>query len=380
MSPAVAPVTGLERLTLHATGEVTHVVLGHDLARRTAELFSSWRDARLLVVSDSVVGPLHAEGWCAALRAQGHRVHAASVPAGEEGKTLESLARLYAAAQGAGLERHDAVVAVGGGAVGDVAGMLAGTYLRGLDLVQVPTTLVALVTASVGGKVGVNFGGAKNLVGLFKQPALVLGDLDALRTLPRDEFLSGLGELVTVGVLGSPEVFEALETRGVLTADDTDALQPLIAAAIACKGELVEADPFDRTGVRARLNLGHTFGHAFETVSGFTFPHGLAVAVGLHAATLLAARHGLCAPALVGRVHAALAGLGLPSVFGGARPDEVLAAMRHDKKKSGGRLRLVLPRRVGEVALVDEDELAPGDLEAVLAQVTRPAPGRESRS
>lgn len=370
----------VERLSLSAAGESTEVLLGTGLLARAPELLARWRSARVFLVSDDVVGPLHAERSSAALAEHGFTLHDARVPSGEAAKSLDVLARLYAECQSAGLERRDVVVALGGGAVGDVAGMLAGTYLRGLDFVQVPTTLVAMATASVGGKVGVNFGGAKNLVGLFKQPALVLADLDLLRTLPEAEFRSGLGELVTVGVLGAPALYAALEARAArapLGPAEAGELLPLVAEAVRCKAALVEADPFDRSGVRARLNLGHTFGHAFETLSGFTLPHGLAVALGLLTAARLAAAAGLCAPELPARLRRTLRALELPLALGGLRLGDVLAALRADKKRSGGRLRFVLPRRVGDVALVAEDELPAGALEAALQRTLAGAAAEE---
>jgi 3-dehydroquinate synthase len=370
---------GLVRLTARAAGETSEVVLGRGLAAAAGDLLARHRGARVFLVTDARVGPLHAERWLGPLGRSGFDVHVVEVPAGEEAKTLAVLERLYGACRAARIERGDLVLALGGGAVGDVAGMLAATYLRGLELVQAPTSLVAMVTASVGGKVGINFGGAKNLVGAFKQPALVLADLDALSTLPEVEFRSGLGELVTVGVLGAPALFEALEARserGPLDPRDAAELAPLLAAAIECKAVLVEADPFDRTGVRARLNLGHTFAHALEALSGFRLPHGLAVAVGLHAATLLAAAAGLCESGLPGRVRRVLRALGLPAAVQAYDVAGIVAAMREDKKKRGGRLVFVLPIRVGEVKLVAEDDLPRGALEDVLQRTVAAGAGQ----
>jgi 3-dehydroquinate synthase len=345
----------LIRQTLPAGGETTELILGHGVLRQAVDLLDRYRGVRLLLVTDSQVAQLYTHSLRDSLIYAGYDAHVLLVPAGEEAKTLDTLTRLYTVCQALQVERHDVVVAVGGGAIGDVAGMLAGTYLRGLVFVQIPTTLVAQVTASIGGKVGVNFGGYKNVIGMFNQPALVLGDVTTLETLPSAEFRSGLGELVTVGVLGAPQIFEALETRG--TAD----LTSLIAQAIICKSRIVEADPFDQMGVRARLNLGHTFGHALEKLSDFTLPHGLAVAVGLHIACRLAVALDLCPAALCERIHATLRALDLPVGLTGYDPQVVLQAMRGDKKRSGGRLQWVLPVALGHVELVGEERV-PVDL------------------
>jgi 3-dehydroquinate synthase len=343
--------------------EHTDIVLGRGLLARAADLLEGNPTAQLLVVSDPTVAPLHAAPLVRALRAAGREAYLMTIPASEKGKSLEALAELYAACHDRQAERGDVVVAVGGGVVGDAAGMLAATYLRGLALVQVPTTLVAMVTAGIGGKVGVNLDGHKNLVGAFKQPSLVIVDLEALDTLPERERLSGLGELLGVGMLGDPEIFDAL--AGGPPAE----LDPLVASAIRGKMALVAADPFDERGIRARLNLGHTFGHAFEAASGFQLAHGFAVAVGLLAASRLAAGLGLCAATVPQRVHDALRALGLPTAIRGGAATQVLAAMRADKKRRGGKLRFVLPTAIGGVQLVGEEQIPSGLLHHVVAGV-----------
>lgn len=354
-----------------ATGATrTEILLGRGLLSNAAAYLGSYKSGRLMLVSDEHVAPLYGAPLREALRGAGFRAELLIIPAGEESKTLETLEGLYGDLLAGEVDRGDVIVAVGGGTVGDVAGMLAGTYMRGLEFIQVPTSLVAIITASVGGKAGVNFMGHKNLLGCFKQPALVLADTDTLVSLSREEFSSGLGELLTVGVLGAPRIFTALEARGA------HELEPLMAEAIRCKAAIVEADPFDRLGIRAKLNLGHTFGHALETLSGFTLPHGLAVAVGLHIAARLAAAIGLCPPELPGRISRLLSALGLPATLSGYRPEDVIGAMRYDKKRAGGRLRWVLPKTLGEVVLVDEREVASVLLEDVLKNLVGQEQGR----
>jgi 3-dehydroquinate synthase len=349
-----------ERLRFSFDSAVTEFVLGAGVLTEPLLYLKDYRDVKLLVVSDSNVARAYARPLIDTLERAGLGARLLLIPAGEEGKTLDTLTRLYAECLALEVERGDVVVAVGGGAVGDAAGMLAGTYLRGLEFIQVPTTLVAMVTASLGGKAGINFGGHKNLVGLFKHPSLVIADTDTLRTLPEAEFRSGLGELVTVGVLGAPEIIERLESGSSGT------LPRMVAAAVKCKGAIVKADPFDRLGIRARLNLGHTFGHALEKLSGFTIPHGLAVAAGLNIACDLAVRLGLCANSVAERVRRLSLALNLPTAAEGYSPEQMLTAMRGDKKRRGGHLQFVLPKALGEVVLVSEEQIPPAMLEDAL--------------
>lgn len=327
------------------------VLLGRGLLARASDFLQRHRSRQLLVISDEQVMPLYGTRLFETLKSDGYEVARTTIPVGEAAKSLDTLADLYDTCLSKRIERGDVIVAVGGGVVGDTAGMVAGTYLRGLELVQVPTSLVAIITASIGGKVGVNFKNHKNLIGAFKHPSLVLADTKTLSTLPPLEFRSGLGELITVGVLGAPEIFLSLESKGL-----TD-LELLMAAAIRCKQSIVEADPYDQLGIRAKLNLGHTFGHALETLSGFTLPHGLAVAVGLHIATTIAASLKICSDDLPDRIRRTLASLDLPTTLSGYRPEDVIQAMQSDKKRGQGQLRWVLPKSIGDVEIVEETQV-----------------------
>jgi len=341
------------RLNVPEAETSTEIIMGRGLLAQAPELLARYQNARFLLVSDERIAERYAGAARDALTGSGHDAPLITIQAREESKTLDTLAYLYEACQSFGVLRNDVVVAIGGGLVGDVAGMLAATYMRGLELIQVPTSLVAMVSASIGGKVGLNFKDYKNLVGAFKQPAMTIIDLETLSTLPEVEYRSGLGELVTVGALGSREIFETLESGG-----ETD-LDSLIWAALRCKKEIVEADPFDRLGIRAKLNLGHTFGHALEKLSDFSLPHGLAVAVGLHIAARLAAELGLCLQSLPDRICRTLRSLDLPVALRGYHPADMLKAMRGDKKRAGGRLRWVLPVDVGQVTLFGEENMPP---------------------
>lgn len=297
-----------------------------------------------IVTQPALIG--HASCLADALQAQGFRPTVIEIPAGEQYKTLATVADLYDAFIAAGLDRRSPVLALGGGVVGDVAGFAAASFLRGVPFVQIPTSLLAMVDASVGGKTGVDLPQGKNLVGAFKQPALVLMDPETLASLPSDEFRSGLAEVVKHGMIGDPDLFEVMEGRAVL------ALSDLLARAVQVKVDVVQQDPFEQ-GRRAVLNLGHTFAHPLETLSNYQMRHGEAVSIGLVMATRLAARLGVCEAALVVRLESALERLGLPTRAPGFDPAQVVAGMSTDKKRVQGRLRFVLPRALGDVEVFD---------------------------
>ncbi|MDQ7028663.1 MAG: 3-dehydroquinate synthase [Ardenticatenia bacterium] len=307
------------------------------------------------------VAPLHAASVRADLAAAGLEAHVYTIPAGEASKTWQTVLPLYGRLLADGFDRTSTVLALGGGVVGDLAGFVAATYMRGIAFVQVPTSLLAMVDASVGGKVGVDHPQAKNLIGAFKQPALVVADTRFLRTLPARERRCGLAEVVKHGLIGAPHILTWLESGRW-------SWPALIREAIAVKKAVVEDDPFER-GRRAVLNLGHTFAHALEVVSNYTLPHGEAVAVGLVLAARLAVRVGLADEPLAARVEALLHTLGLP-VRLSADPAAVWQAMQGDKKKARGRLRFVLPRAVGDVIVTDA--VPPEVVRTVLAEILCP--------
>lgn len=341
-SPPPAP----ERLPVtHPAGQYD-VMVGRGVLGRLRDV-AGLDDAPLAVVTDSTVGPLYSSQV-----EDGATV--VTMPAGEQHKTLETVRAIYEQLLAAGIDRTGAVVALGGGVVGDVAGFVAATYMRGVRLVQCPTTLLAMVDASVGGKTGVDLPQGKNLVGAFKQPEAVLADVGALRTLPPAEFAAGMAEVVKHGLLVGGSLLQRLEEEqwDAVTAAGPEArapLQTLIAEAIRVKRDVVEEDPFEK-GVRATLNLGHTFAHAIEQVSGYAARHGEAVAVGLVAAAHLSASLGHCDPALQNRIEQILSLLWLPARMpAGLATADLLAAMGSDKKRAGGRLRFILIREPGDV-------------------------------
>ena len=345
----------------HPTGQYD-VQVGADLLPRLAELAQI--QGTLVLITDSNVGPLHASSC-------GEVACLITIPAGEKYKTLATVQTIYDQLLAAGVDRQATVVALGGGVVGDVAGFVAATYMRGVDFVQCPTTLLAMVDASVGGKTGVDLPQGKNLVGAFKQPTAVLADINTLQTLPPVEFAAGMAEVVKHGLINDAELFGKLESGDwrLTNQSPISNLQSLVATAIKVKRDVVQEDPFER-GRRATLNLGHTFGHAIEQVSGYQVRHGEGVAMGLVAAANLSARLGYCEASLQTRLEAVLEAQNLPARIPAAfDPKALYQMMFSDKKKEAGKLRFILLRNVGN-CFVTEDVAETAVIEAITAVQT----------
>jgi 3-dehydroquinate synthase len=321
----------------------------------------------LVVCDENVRG--RAEAAAAALREQGFRTGLAVLPPGEQQKCLTTASALYDWLADLGADRHTLVVAVGGGVIGDLAGFVAATYARGLRLLMVPTTLLAMVDSSVGGKVAVNHPKAKNLIGAFHQPAGVWIDTAALDTLPDREYRSGLAEVVKYGVIFDADLFEYLESNAAaVLARDASVERHLVAASCRHKAGVVEKDEREESGLRALLNYGHTFAHAFETVGGYgTWLHGEAVAAGMICASRLAERRGLVGPEVTERQRKLLSVFGLPTRPGDWPADALLATMRNDKKSIAGRLQFILPTAIGAAAVYGD--VVEGDVRAVLKEL-----------
>lgn len=319
-----------------------------------------------VIISDENVEDPHALDVAESLTRAGATVDLLVVEPGEATKSLDSVCELWQQLLELKTDRKSIVVAVGGGVIGDLAGFAAAGFARGVGFVQVPTTLLAQVDSSVGGKVGVNLPGAKNIVGAFWQPMLVLIDTQVLATLPEREYLAGLAEVVKYGVILDAEFFEYLEANvaGLLARDDR-VLRHIVGRSCELKAEVVRQDEREETGLRAVLNYGHTFCHAFEAVTGYgQYLHGEAVSIGMVCASRLAERLGRIDATLTRRQVDLLAALGLPVEVPEADVDELLAAMSHDKKVEHGRLRFVLPTRMGHVELVSD--VSTEDVRAVL--------------
>jgi 3-dehydroquinate synthase len=298
-------------------------------------------DRRAAVITNTTLAPLYGGRLADALP----DAALISMPDGEQYKTLDTVTQLYGDMVAAGLDRSSAAIALGGGVVGDTAGFAAATYMRGVRLVQIPTSLLAMVDSSVGGKVGVDLPQGKNLVGAFKQPERVLIDPSVLVTLPEREWRCGMAEAIKHGLLRDPVLLD-------LAPDYRMHVAEIIRRAVQAKVDVVQADPYEQ-GIRAHLNLGHTFAHAIERVSGYAWLHGEAVAVGLVAAARLSARLGLCDPALADHVEALVGGIGLPTRITGLDPQAIYAAMATDKKWQQGRSRFVLLEGIGKPRIVE---------------------------
>ena len=313
---------------------------------------------RLVVVTDETVERRHLPSLAQALATSGLRFDTVAVPAGEGSKDLHRFPALLERILALGPDRRTVLVALGGGVVGDLAGFAAATLLRGLDFVQIPTTLLAQIDSSVGGKTGVNAPQGKNLVGAFHQPALVIADLDLLRTLPRRELRSGYAEMVKYGLLGDAAFFARLEAEAPrLLALDPAVLAPAVALCCRMKAAIVAEDERE-AGRRALLNLGHTFSHAFEAETGFSdrLLHGEAVALGMVMAADLSVRLGRLDAASAERIRQHLDTAGLPvslaqAGLGAGDSPRLLSHMAHDKKASEGRLTFVLLDAIGRAAI-----------------------------
>jgi 3-dehydroquinate synthase len=332
------------------------VVIGHGLiAEAGARIAPLLKRARIAVVSDTTVAGLHGEALRASLAAAGIAAEFIAIAPGEASKSFAGLADLSDRLLALELDRGDLIVAFGGGVVGDLAGFAAAIYKRGIDFVQIPTTLLAQVDSSVGGKTAIDTPRGKNLIGAFHQPRLVLADLDVLGTLPPRERRAGYAEVIKYGLLGDFGFFEWLELHGPeVIAGDSGALIHAVARSVEMKAEIVAEDERE-AGRRALLNLGHTFGHALEAEVGFGdgLLHGEAVAVGCAQAFRFSAAQGLVSAQDAQRADRAIAAVGLPTridqVAGGPfAADRLVGHMAQDKKAEGGRLTLVLARGLGE--------------------------------
>jgi len=347
----------VEEVTVDLGPRSYQVLVGGALLQLTGpRLAALGHRGRCGLVTSARVGKLYRAPVEASLRAAGFEPRVVELPDGEEHKTLETLGRLYDELLAAGIERRSPIVALGGGVVGDVAGFAAATLLRGLPILQVPTTLLAQVDAAIGGKTGVNHGLGKNLIGAFHQPCAVLADTDVLRTLPRREYVAGLAEVVKYAVIGDAALFALLERDlDALLQLETDPLVRVIASCVRQKAAVVAADEREESGGRAVLNFGHTVGHGVESLTAYRrFLHGEAVAIGMVAACRVSEALGISVPGVTARVQALLGRAGLPTELPVELRGPALAvAMRTDKKTVGGRVRFVAVEDVGRTRLVE---------------------------
>ena len=353
----------VERLKVELGERSYEILVGPGLiAGAGAEIRPLMRRRQAIVVTDENVARDYLSPLCDSLAGAGIAHHAVVLPPGEETKDFDHFGRLADDILALGIERGTMLVALGGGVVGDITGFAAATLLRGIDFVQIPTTLLAQVDSSVGGKTAIDSKHGKNLIGAFYQPRLVLADTDALATLPHRELLAGYAETVKYGLIADADFFAWLTAEGhALCALAPDPLRRAVVTSCAMKAKIVAADERETGDARALLNFGHTFGHAFETETGFGpgLLHGEAVALGMVLAFDFAARLGLCPPEDAALVRRHLRELELPTELamvglGGTPPERLLAHMSKDKKVRDGRITLILPRRIGEAFVMKD--------------------------
>ena len=300
----------------------------------------------IAIVSDSNVAPLYANRIQKILEGAGYKVEVITIPAGEASKTIPYLEYLWQEFLTAGLDRSSTVIALGGGVVGDLAGFAAATFMRGIPWVVIPTSLLAMVDSSLGGKTGIDLPLGKNLVGAFHSPSLVLSDPQLLATLPEIELKNGLAEIVKHGVIADPGLFDLCGSGWQVV---SQRLEEIVRLAIAVKVKFVQADPFE-DGMRAALNFGHTLGHAIEKGSGYKLRHGEAVSIGMVYETRLSEKIGIARTGLAKEISGVLRGLGLPiDIPAGMDRDQLISDMQFDKKKKNGLLNFSLPVEIGKV-------------------------------
>ncbi|NMC27488.1 MAG: 3-dehydroquinate synthase [Syntrophomonadaceae bacterium] len=318
-------------------------------------LTSISRKSPAIMITDKNVFSLYGMRFLELIRQAGFQAEPAIIPGGEDCKNLATCTLIYEQMVTDGLDRGSTVFALGGGIVGDVAGFVAATYMRGIPYIQIPTTLLAQVDSSVGGKTGVNLPLGKNLVGAFHQPSLVFVEVDFLDTLPQREYLTGLAEVIKYGIIWDRQFFIYLEENlARIKAQDKDCLQYIISRCCEIKAQVVAQDETEK-GVRAMLNLGHTFGHALEALTLYErYTHGEAVAIGTICAARLSQSLGLLSASEVSRIEQLIEAVGLPTRFENLDPQAIIAQMYRDKKQVGGRLQLVLPATVGQCRIVDQ--------------------------
>lgn len=353
-------------VTVNLSGRAYDIIIEAGLFGKVgASLLPYARNNRLLVVSDENVAATYGTAFLDNLSAAGMKGEIFILPPGETAKSWDRLAALVDWLLDHQVERRDHIIALGGGVVGDVTGFAAHIVKRGCNFIQIPTSLLAQVDSSVGGKTAINTGAGKNLVGAFHQPSLVLIDPEILKSLPERQLAAGFAEVVKYGIINDPGFFAYCEEHAdAFMAGDPAISENVIRHSVTAKAQIVAADETETTGTRALLNLGHTFGHALEAETGFSdrLLHGEAVATGMVLALRYSARLGLCPVEDADRTARLLARAGLPTTLAAAGVDcpgqRLVDHMRHDKKMAGGTLPFLLTRAIGQAFLADNVDLA----------------------
>lgn len=345
----------MEKVRVKLSSNSYDVIIGAGLLAQAGDrLRELGYGGKTVIITDSKVKKLYGNVLKQNLTASGFEVLLIELPQGEEQKSLETAGRLYEQLTDFYAERNTPILALGGGVIGDLAGFVAATYMRGVPLMQIPTTILAQGDSSIGGKVAVNHGQLKNKVGAFYHPRLTISDISLLKTLSRREFSDGLAEVIKHGVILDTGFFSYLEKNmSAIKAFDDSALEHIIARSAAIKAGIVEKDELD-LGLRNILNYGHTVGHAIESVSELKIWHGEAVAIGMLVEADISNRLGKLAKKELDRLEAIIADAGLPTRIPSLSVKELMQAMQHDKKITRGKIKFVLPKKIGEVFITDE--------------------------
>ncbi len=333
--------------------------IGADLLARTGLwLRERGFSGKAAIITDTTVKELYGDTLRQGLVNGGFNVATLEVPAGEDQKSLETAGRLYHELTSSYAERTTPILALGGGVIGDLAGFVAATYMRGVPLIHVPTTLLAQVDSSIGGKTAVDHGQLKNVIGVFYQPSLVVADIDTLKTLPEAELTNGLAEVIKHAAIRNRNFFNFLDLNlERARALDTSMLEEIVLENVLIKAEVVVKDEKE-SGLRGILNYGHTVGHAIEAVSDFKLKHGHCVAIGMTAAARISARMGILEEGDEIRLTKVIKKAGLPTKMPGLKTEDIIQAMKHDKKVQQGKIRFVLLKSIGDAFITDEVSLS----------------------
>ena len=324
------------------------IIVGNGIIGKLGDYFDFSGYSGFALITDTGVGKIHGQSLLQALKATGKKVSRLTLPVGEKTKSLNTVERGYQFLLENNIDRKGLLCALGGGVVGDVAGYLAATYLRGIDYIQLPTTLLAQVDSSIGGKVGVNFGGKKNMVGSFYQPSAIISDIALLGSLPPTEMRNGTAEVIKYGLAMDEELFDLLDQKKE-EGFNTNELQDIVIRCCRLKASIVEIDETERSGQRAILNFGHTVGHALEAATKLQeLSHGEAVAIGMVAAARISTQVGILSQNQIPRIENLLTRFGLPVSCRGINPDELVEATRFDKKTTKGQTGWVLLKDIGK--------------------------------
>jgi 3-dehydroquinate synthase len=358
-------IIGMKKLKLELGSCSYEIQVGFRLLEKAGDwLKKNGYSGKVVVITDTTVGNLYANALSQSLNIQGFKVVTLEVPPGEQQKSLENAGVLYQQLADSLIERNTPILALGGGVIGDLAGFVAATYMRGVPLIQIPTTLLAQVDSSIGGKVAVDHAFLKNIVGAFYQPQVVFSDIHCLETLPEVELVNGMAEVIKSAAIKDSDFFGFLEANlaraGAL---DMKVLEKIVIETAGIKAGIVSQDEKD-TGLRNILNFGHTVGHALETVSGFQLKHGQAVAIGMIAAARISNRLGFLNKKGVSSLTNLIQKAGLPTDISGYDIREIISIMKHDKKVKQDKIRFILLKAIGEAVI--SDDVSPGLVEEVL--------------